>query len=76
MAPRFIGKDPDSPEGGSPSLWDTGDSYIIQGSRVTDPAMVRELLRAAGQTQVPDHETVIMFPKRLMYMFPEAGLGG
>ncbi len=22
MALRFIGKDPDSPEGGSPSLWD------------------------------------------------------
>jgi hypothetical protein len=29
MEPRFIGKDPDSPQGGSPSLWDDGDSYVI-----------------------------------------------
>jgi hypothetical protein len=35
MALRFIGKDPDSPEGGSPSVWDDGDSYVIQGWRVS-----------------------------------------
>jgi hypothetical protein len=72
MALRFIGKDPDSPEGGSPSLWDDGGSYVIQGWRVTDPAVVNELLGAAGQRQIPAHETLIRFPKRLMHLFPEA----
>jgi hypothetical protein len=33
MALRFIGKDPDSPNGDSPSVWDDGDSYVIQGWR-------------------------------------------
>ena len=72
MALRFIGKDPDSPEGGSPSLWDDGDSYVIQGRRVTDPAVVDELLGTAGQGQVPVHEALIRYPKRLMHLFPEA----
>jgi hypothetical protein len=73
MAPRFIGKDPDSPDGGSPSLWDDGDSYVIQGWRVTDPAVLGELLRTARQRQIPAHETLIRFPKRLMRLFPELG---
>jgi hypothetical protein len=75
MAPRFLGKDPDSPQGGSPSLWDDGDSYVIQGWRVTDAAVLSELLRSAGQEQIPAGETLIRFPKRLMHMFPEANVG-
>jgi hypothetical protein len=75
MAPRFLGKDPDSPQGGSPSVWDDGDSYVIQGWRVTDAAALGELLRSAGQQQIPGHETLIRFPKRLMYMFPELSGG-
>ena len=71
MAPRFLGKDPDSPQGGSPSLRDDGDSYVIQGWRVSDTAMLSELLRSAGQQQIPASETLIRFPKRLMHMFPE-----
>lgn len=74
MAPRFLGKDPDSPQGGSPSLWDDGDSYVIQGWKI-DPAALGELLRTAGQQQVPDGETLIRFPKRLMHMFPETNVG-
>jgi hypothetical protein len=31
MALTFLGKDPDSPAGDSPTIWDNGDSYIIQG---------------------------------------------
>ena len=73
MAPTFLGKDPDSPEGGSPSVWDDGDSYVIQGWRVTSAAEVRELLHAAGQEQVPAQETLIRMPKRLMPLFPEVG---
>lgn len=69
MAPKFLGKDPDSPEGQSPSLWDDGENFVIQGWRVTDPADMETLLRTAGQSQVPAHETLIRFPKRLMYMF-------
>ncbi len=75
MALRFLGTDPDSPDGGSPSLWDDGDSYVLQGWRVTDPAEVGALLRAAGRDHVPDHETLIRFPKRMMPLFPESSSG-
>jgi hypothetical protein len=75
MAPRFLGKDPDSPQGGSPSLWDDGNSYVIQGWAVTDAAALRELLDTAGQEQIPAGETLIRFPKRLMHMFPELSSG-
>ena len=74
MAPRFLGKDDQSPQGGSPSLWDDGDSYVIQGWKI-DPAALGELLHTAGQQQIPDGETLIRFPKRLMHMFPELNVG-
>jgi len=74
MAPRFLGKDDQSPQGGSPSLWDDGDSYVIQGWRITDAAL-GELLSSAGQHEVPAGETLIRFPKRLMHLFPELGSG-
>ena len=50
MTLRFLGTDPDSPQGGSPSLWDDGDTYVLQGWRVSDPAVVAELLGTAGRT--------------------------
>lgn len=34
---RFLGKDPESQQNGSPTIWDDGDSYVIQGWRVEDP---------------------------------------
>jgi len=71
MALRFLGTDPDSRDGDSPSLWDDGDSYVMQGWRITDPAVVAELLQAAGRDRVPEHETLIRFPKRMMPLFPE-----
>lgn len=71
MALRFLGTDPGSPQGGSPTLWDDGETYVMQGWRVTDPADVAELLRAAGRDHVPEHETLIRFPKRMMPLFPE-----
>lgn len=71
MASRFIGKDPDSPNGDSPSVWDDGDDFVIQGWKISDPGEVAELLRAAGQNAVPGHEALIRFPKRLMYFFAE-----
>lgn len=48
MALRFLGKDPDSPNGDSPSVWDDGDWYVVQGWRVTDTAEVAGLLAAAN----------------------------
>jgi hypothetical protein len=73
MAPRFIGKDPDSPNGDSPSVWDDGDSYVIQGWKITDQGEIAELLHTAGQAAIPGHEALIRFPKRLMHFFAEAG---
>jgi hypothetical protein len=76
MKPIFLGKDSDSPHGDSPSVWDDGDCYVIQGPRVTGPDEVAGLLAEAGQQRVPDHETLIKFPKRLMTLFPEVAGGG
>jgi hypothetical protein len=73
MALRFIGKDPDSPNGDSPSVWDDGDSYVIQGWTITGQDEIAELLHAAGQSTVPGHEALIRFPKRLKHFFTEAG---
>ena len=71
MALRFIGKDPDSPNGDSPAVWDDGDNFVIQGWQVGDPGEIAELLRAAGQNAIPGHEAVIRFPKRLVHFFAE-----
>jgi hypothetical protein len=71
MALRLIGKDPDSPNGDSPTVWDDGDNFVIQGWKVGDPGEIAELLRAAGQNAIPGHEEVIRFPKRLVHFFAE-----
>ena len=73
MAPRFLGKDPDSPSGDSPSIWDDGDTYVLQGWQVADPTVMAELLRTAGEDHIPSHEALIRFPKRMMPLFPEVG---
>ncbi|MEV6526772.1 hypothetical protein AB0M43_33065 [Longispora sp. NPDC051575] len=57
MALYLLGKDPDSPNNGSPTLYydDVRDTYLFQSWKVTDEARLAEL-------NVPDHETVIEFP--------------
>jgi len=62
---RFIGKDPDSPQGGSPTLWiDQEDgSLVVQGWRIDDETMSQVL--ATGS--LPSHEIVVRIPSR---MFP------
>jgi hypothetical protein len=70
VTPRFLGEDPDSPQGGSPSLRDDGDSHVIEGQRETDAALLSEPLRSAGQEQIRAGEMLIRFPKRLMHIFP------
>jgi hypothetical protein len=61
MSLRFIGKDPESPNNGSPTVWvDEGDdSIVIQGWKITDEST----LAAIGT--VPSHETVLRLPHRM-----------
>jgi hypothetical protein len=66
---RYLGKDPASDAGQSPSVWEDGDTYVVQGWRVDDPAALSEV------GHVPSHETLIRIPKRLMSVFPEVSGG-
>ncbi|MGF1428762.1 hypothetical protein [Kitasatospora sp. LaBMicrA B282] len=66
MALHKLGQDPNSPDGKSPTLYydDETDNYIIQGWKVTDPERLAQL-------DLPEHETVIEYPKRMIPFFPE-----
>ncbi|MCW6010024.1 hypothetical protein K1W54_36595 [Micromonospora sp. CPCC 205371] len=70
MAMRFLGKDPESPNGDSPTLYydEERDTYLLQSWKVTDPERL-------AQMSIPDHETVIEFPERMMRFFPEVNGG-
>lgn len=65
MALRFLGKDPESPLGDSPTLYydEERGTYLFQGWRVTDPERLTQL-------SVPAHETVIEFPARMLRFLP------
>jgi len=65
MPLKFLGKDPQSPINDSPTIYDNGDTYVIQGWKIVDPSVLSEL------GDVPDHETVVEIPKRMMQFFPE-----
>ena len=66
MALHMLGKDPSSENGQSPTVYidDVTGNYILQGWKVTDAGRL-------GQMSIPDHETVIEFPARMMQFFPE-----
>ncbi|MFI8853318.1 hypothetical protein ACIGW3_24445 [Streptomyces sp. NPDC053499] len=70
MALHRLGKDPESPNNGSPTVYldDKTGNYVLQGWRVTDPERL-------AQMDVPPHETVIEFPPRMMQFFPEVNGG-
>ena len=70
MALIMLGKDPGSPSGDSPTVYydEERDSYVLQGYKVLD----RDRL---AQMKIPDHETVIEFPRRMMQFFPEVNSG-
>jgi hypothetical protein len=70
MALEFLGKDPDSEYSNSPTVWNDGDCYVIQGWRITDPSTLAEI------GTVPEHETVLRFPKRMMRFFEETSSDG
>jgi hypothetical protein len=68
MRIRFLGKETQG--GGSPTLYDTDgtmygkDVYILQGWKVTDPEVLAQL-------DIPEHETVLAVPKKLMQHLPK-----
>jgi hypothetical protein len=70
MALEFLGKDPESEYNGSPTVWDDGDCYVIQGWRITDAGTLGEI------GAVPAHEAVLRFPKRMMQFFREVSNDG
>lgn len=65
---RLLGKDPGSDGGQSPTVWEAGDCYVVQGWHLPP-----ELLTQVGQ--IPAGEGVVLIPKRLMPVFPEVDGG-
>ncbi|MFF2939618.1 hypothetical protein ACFVSQ_07240 [Streptomyces niveus] len=70
MALHKLGKDPESPSGGSPTVYldDATDNYLVQGLRVLD----KERL---AQMDIPEHETVVEIPRRMTQFFLEVKSG-
>lgn len=67
MRAAFLGKDPESQEGQSPTLFATDRTdrvtYIAQGWKVTDPQALADV------GDVPDHETLIEIPEDVLKMY-------
>ncbi len=67
MRARFLGKDPESLQGDSPTLFATDRTdrvtYIAQGWRVTDAQVLADI------GPVPDHETLIEIPEEVLKMY-------
>lgn len=77
MAFKFLAIDPDTPSNGSPTLWldeENGD-LIIQSYRA-DAASYAECARVGSvpghTTDVPDHETIVRLPARLVPLLKAA----
>ena len=70
MALEFLGKDPESPDGDSATIYlDTDrDTYLVQGLKVAD----QERLSQLG---LPEHETVVEIPRYMTQFFPEVAGG-
>ncbi|OCC09079.1 hypothetical protein [Streptomyces sp. PTY087I2] len=66
MALRLLCKDPESPNNGSPTLYydDSSGTYLFQSWKVLDTERLSGIV-------VPEHETVIEFPERLLALFPQ-----
>jgi hypothetical protein len=73
MALRFLGKDPNSKDGDSPSLWhdDADGSVVVQGWKVEGPAVTAELLVTSGRDHIPSNEAVVRIPGRLLPLLKE-----
>ncbi|GAB2577904.1 hypothetical protein GCM10027168_08630 [Streptomyces capparidis] len=71
MTLRKLGKDPESKLDGSPTVYldEERDTYLIQSWKVTDPERLSRL-------ELPDDETVVELPRRMMRFFLEVGGDG
>jgi hypothetical protein len=71
MTLQFLGKDPESPNGGSPTLYYDAerDTYVVQGWKVEDTERLTQM-------NIPGHETVVEIPRRMTQFFPEVTGGG
>ncbi len=67
MRAHFLGKDPESIEGESATLFATDRAdrvtYIAQGWKVTDPQVLADV------GPVPDHETLIEIPEDVLMFY-------
>ncbi|MCC3769677.1 hypothetical protein [Streptomyces sp. UNOC14_S4] len=66
MALRMLGKDPESRNGDSPTVYldEETDTYLVQGWKVEEPGRL-------GQLDLPAHETVVEIPRRMIQFFLE-----
>ncbi|MGY5132757.1 hypothetical protein ACWGJW_10155 [Streptomyces nigrescens] len=66
MTLHKLGKDPESPSGGSPTIYldDVKDAYLVQGLKVEDADRLTQL-------DLPTHETVVEIPRRMVQFFLE-----
>ncbi|MDI3385450.1 hypothetical protein QIS99_04360 [Streptomyces sp. B-S-A8] len=66
MTLRMLGKDPNSPDGKSATIYydDVRDRYLVQGLKVLDEERL-------SQMDLPDYETVVEIPKYMAQFFPE-----
>ncbi|MFG2642480.1 hypothetical protein ACGFYP_16115 [Streptomyces sp. NPDC048370] len=66
MALRRLGKDPESKDGASPTIYldDETDTYLVQGYKVNGG-------ERRSQMDIPDHEDVIELPRRMVQFFLE-----
>ncbi|MYZ35718.1 MULTISPECIES: hypothetical protein [unclassified Streptomyces] len=66
MALIKLGKDPESPSGGSPTIYlhDVKDNYLVQGWKVEDAERLRQM-------DIPGHESVVEIPRRMVQFFLE-----
>jgi hypothetical protein len=73
MRARFLGKDPNSQEGQSPTLFATDrtdrKTYIAQGWLVTDPQVLADV------GPVPEGEAIIEIPEDVLRFFERRDQG-
>ncbi|MFG2525927.1 hypothetical protein [Streptomyces sp. NPDC048527] len=70
MALHMLGKDPNSPDGKSATVYydDTRDRYLVQGLKVLDEERLAQL-------DLPDHESVVEIPAYMTQFFLEVNGG-
>ncbi|MFG2996273.1 hypothetical protein [Streptomyces sp. NPDC048340] len=64
MALRMLGKDPNSPDGNSPTIYldEETDRYLVQGYAVLDDERLKQL-------NLPPHEGAVEIPRHMVQFF-------